>query len=47
VCGFGGCVVEDVRADFSRCRGEKSLSFHLRETSVRSGDSELDSPEVV
>ena len=46
VCGFGGSVGEDVRAGFSPSR-EKPSFFYLRDTSVRSGDSDLDSPESV
>jgi len=45
VCGFGGGVGEDVRAGFSFRRGETS-SFYLSRADVRSGDSDLDSPEM-
>ena len=47
VCGFGGSVGGDVRADFSLSFERNPLSFYLRATSVRSGDSDLDSPESV
>jgi len=46
VCGFGGSVGGEVWADFSPF-GEKSSFFYLRIASVRSGDSDLDSPESV
>ena len=45
VCGFGGSVGEDVRADFPRLSGTSFL-FILRATGVRGGDLDLDSPEV-
>ena len=46
VCGFGGSVgAFEVCADFSPSGREISF-FYLRETSVRSGDSDLDSHEV-
>ena len=46
MCGFGGSVGEDVRAGFSLSQGENLLPFYPHKASVRSGDSDLDSPEV-
>jgi len=40
VCGFGGSVDEDVRADFSSVEARKSLSFYFRRVDVRSDDFE-------
>jgi len=45
VCGFGGGVGEDIRADFSSVK-EEILPFYLRDASVRGGDSDLDSPKT-
>ena len=46
VCGFGRSVGDVLRADFFSLSREKSSLFYLRDTSVRSGDSGLDFPEV-
>jgi len=46
VCGFGGSVVEDVRASFFLPSGQKTSVLYLSGAVVREGDADLDSPEV-